>query len=482
MRQSVPLLCALFAACHGSNNPPQAVRTPSVTASANPGNVISALVGFTAKGTTSARVHFTGGGETGSTPARAFPDGHQEIAVLGLLPNTDYTLELETTDESGTTKAPGVSFRTGDLPAFLRDRVEFRVVGESSEGYTITNILSADTTRHYLLAFDGKGRVRWYAHVPGIGGYFEQNPNGNFTAFIGSTTGWQATYGYFVELNQRGEIVGRDQAPAPLYTDEHELIYTPTAGGGWTTHFCSYDIRRIDTTRIGGVVDAQIAGHQILRYTPDGQLDFLWNAWDHFVIDDWIEEPAANRAAAAGDFDHPNSLEIDLDGNYIVSFRNLAEVTKIDSRNGRVLWRFGGRNNQFTIVGDPLGKFCGQHSVRVLPNGNLLMFDNGLRHVPQLSRAVEYKLDTTAMTATMVFEYRHDPSLYAMFTGNVQRLANGNTIVGYAFRGLVTEVSPAGQSLWTGVIAVDGNAVATYRMNRIPSLYEYVPGHDVSRR
>ncbi len=482
MRPSLPLVCTLFAACHGSNNPPAPVKTPTVSAHANPGNVIAAIVAFQANGATKARVRWSGGGETGVTPERSVASGAQEITVLGLLPNTDYRLELETTTAGVTTRADAVSFRSGDLPAFLRDRVEFRVVGQSSEGYTLTNILTSDPARQYLLAFDGGGRLRWYVHLPGMGGYSEQNPNGNFTAFLGTTIGYQPTYGYFVEVTQRGDIVGRSQAPAPLYTDEHELIYTAAPGGGWTTHLFSYDIRRIDTTRIGGRPDAQIAGHQILRYTPSGELDFLWNAWDHFVIDDWIEEPASGRAAALGDFDHPNSLSIDNDGHYIASFRNMAEITKIDSRTGRLIWRFGGRNNQFTILNDPFGKFCGQHSVRVLPNGNLLMFDNGLRHAPPESRVVEYKLDTTAMTATMVYEYRHNPALYAMFTGNAARLANGNTICGFAFRGAVVEADPAAQMLWTGVLAVDGNAVPTYRMNRIPSLYEYVPGFDVSRR
>ena len=63
---------------------------------------------------------------------------------------------------------------------------------------------------------------------------------------------------------------------------------------------------------------------------------------------------------------------------------------------------FGGRNDQFAIEEDGLGGFNGQHSVRVLGNGNLLLFDNGLRHDPSETRAVEYRLDTTAMTATLL--------------------------------------------------------------------------------
>jgi hypothetical protein len=65
-----------------------------------------------------------------------------------------------------------------------------------------------------------------------------------------------------------------------------------------------------------------------------------------------------------------------------------------------MLWRLGGRHNEFTIVGDPLRGFGFQHDVRVLDNGDLLFFDSGLAHSPPESRALEYRLDRkTATTA-----------------------------------------------------------------------------------
>jgi hypothetical protein len=203
----------------------------------------------------------------------------------------------------------------------------------------------------------------------------------------------------------------------------------------------------------------------------------LWDAWDHFVLEDWIEEPAIDRTLPDGDFDHPNSLTFDLDGNYIVSWRNMAEITKINATTGAIMYRFGGRNNQFRILGDPLYglqgdfAFCGQHSAQVLSNGNLLVFDNGLRHRPRVSRAVEYRLDLAARTATMVWEYRHYAGLYTPFTGNVDRLANGNTIVGFAFTGAVVEVDPAGNALWEAYIVANGLSTVHYRLKRIQSLY-----------
>ena len=123
---------------------------------------------------------------------------------------------------------------------------------------------------------------------------------------------------------------------------------------------------------------------------------------DHFVLANWIEEPANLTTRDLTDFDDPNSPAIDRDGHYVASFRHLAEITRLDYRTGEINWRFGGRNDQFAIEEDRLGGFNGQHSVRVLGNGNLLLFDNGLRHDPSETRAVEYRLDNTAMTATLL--------------------------------------------------------------------------------
>jgi len=487
MRSSPPWSIVLFvgsllAGCSGSRRLPSATAAPAalaLTLRPNVTNVLSVSVGFDSLDMASAWVRVRGGGEEMATPKTTLNDGPQEILVLGLLPETDYSLELMALSGDGRTVAwPPLAYRTPALPPFLATSVAVRALGTSSGGYTLTNVTPQDRARHYLFAFDDRGLVRWYRHLPGLGAFTEQLPNGNYGAFVGFTTGFQADpEGHFVELTPGGVVVRRHRATGPYFTDNHELLLTP-APGGWATHYFTYDIRVVDTTRIGGRRNTNLAGHQIRRFRPDGRPDFLWDAWNHFVLEDWIEEPAIERTHPDADFDHPNSLTLDHDGNYIVSWRNLAEVTKIDARTGRIVWRFGGRNNQFTIRNDPLHDldrgdfaFCGQHSVQVTPAGTILIYDNGLRHRPPQSRAVEYRLDLAARTATMVWEFRHTPSLYTPFTGSVERLANGNTNVGFAQWGAVVEVDPAGRVLFEAAVVVDGQSASTYRLKRIQSLY-----------
>jgi hypothetical protein len=120
------------------------------------------------------------------------------------------------------------------------------------------------------------------------------------------------------------------------------------------------------------------------------------------------------------------------------------EVTKIDRITGDILWRMGGKNNQFTFTSDPI-PFSHQHAAKWLPNGNLVLFDNGNLRLPHFSRAVEYALDQGAKTATLVWQYRLNPDVFGPAFGDVQRLANGNTLICWgATVPLLTEVAPDG--------------------------------------
>jgi outer membrane protein assembly factor BamB len=198
----------------------------------------------------------------------------------------------------------------------------------------------------------------------------------------------------------------------------------------------------------------------------------VWNAWDHFSIADWIFVQPGLSQLQSIDFDHPNSIDRDETGNYIVSFASLGEITKIDAVTGEMIWRFGGRHNQFQFVNDPMNGFGIQHDVRLLPNGDLTFIDNGLKHVPPESRAVEYKLDPVTHTATLVWEYRHNPALFAPFAGSVQRMSNGNTVVAFGAEARVVEVAADGTVVWESQLTDNGRKVPFfYRARRIKSLY-----------
>jgi hypothetical protein len=102
-----------------------------------------------------------------------------------------------------------------------------------------------------------------------------------------------------------------------------------------------------------------------------------------------------------------------------------------------VIWKLGS---------PPLAQ---QHDPRPLPNGNLLIFDNGPHrrdHPAPYSRVIEVDPRTRAI----VWEYR-DQSLFDFFSpyiSGAQRLANGNTLICEGCDGRIFEVTAGGDVVW----------------------------------
>ena len=186
----------------------------------------------------------------------------------------------------------------------------------------------------------------------------------------------------------------------------------------------------MDTVIPGGDPNAILEGLIIQELDSNHNLVFEWKSWDHFhVTDNTYLSPWTGSNL---NFIHANA--IDFDGHFLVSCRGLDEITKIHRTTGEIIWRWGGSKNEFTFVNDY--PFTHQHSIRSLGNNRYLLYDNGNYSAQytgtiNISRAVEYELDTNLMEVTKVWEFVHPDSLYTPSIGGVQRLPNGNTLVNF---------------------------------------------------
>lgn len=211
--------------------------------------------------------------------------------------------------------------------------------------------------------------------------------------------------------------------------DSHEFIMLPN--GHVLLH--AYDIQYFDLSLLDpkGNKNAIIVGSILQELDLQKNVVFQWRSWDYVPI----TETYFNLAGSAFDYIHINGYDVDDDGNIVVSLRNTCQIVKINRMTGDFIWRLGGKKNQFTFIGENENNaptyFSYQHCVKILPNGNITMFDNGNLHSVQYSRAAEYRLDTVAQKATLVWEYHHVPEIFAPTRGSVQRLENGNTVIGW---------------------------------------------------
>ena len=135
------------------------------------------------------------------------------------------------------------------------------------------------------------------------------------------------------------------------------------------------------------------------------------------------------------EFAHANSCCPLPDGRVLVSFRHLDTIMVI-TRDGRVDWE----------KREPL--WGHQHDADALPNGNILLFANGMNNLtmPPASRVVE--LDPA--TGQTVWQYRAPQSwtFFSALISGAQRLPNGNTLACEGINGRVFEVTNAGDMVW----------------------------------
>ena len=191
----------------------------------------------------------------------------------------------------------------------------------------------------------------------------------------------------------------------------------------------------------GGDTAAILIAHTIHHMDADDNELWRWHSFEHYDILDVDESVDLTNHTI--DWTHCNSIEVDQEGNLIISTRNFNEITKIRRQTGEIIWRLGGDANQFQFINDNRG-FGRQHDARILSNGNLALFDNGHLLIPQYSSYVEYEIDENSLTATLIRRYSRNGTIYSQTRGGMQELSNGNILISWddLQNPFVSEISP----------------------------------------
>lgn len=227
----------------------------------------------------------------------------------------------------------------------------------------------------------------------------------------------------------------------------HEFIMMPNGH----KMMLAFEPKHIDMSLIveGGDPNALVRTSIIQEFDANDNIIFQWRAWDHIPL-------LENYAVLTGKYIYHtlfNSMDFDHEGNALISNRLNSEIIKIDRNSGQMIWRLGGKSNEFNFVNEHEQNaptyFSFQHDIRCLPNGNITLFDNGFQHSPSYSRAIEYKLNQVDKTAELVWEYRNDTDIFASANGSMRRLENGNSLIGWGwvaseYKKDLTEVTPDG--------------------------------------
>ena len=140
---------------------------------------------------------------------------------------------------------------------------------------------------------------------------------------------------------------------------------------------------------------------------------------------------------AAANFPYGNQ------GQVLLSFRELGAIGVLDLDSEEFVWI-------------ARGPWIGQHDPDILPDGDVLLFDNyGHFNMPERPARV-IAFDPRTMEIVWQYAGSADRPLDSAIRSSQERLANGNTLITESNGGRILEVTPAGEIAWEYVNPVRG--------------------------
>lgn len=308
------------------------------------------------------------------------------------------------------------------------------------------------------MILDGAGRLVWFKPIPAgerAGDVRVQRYEGRPVL-----TWWQDPY---VSGGRRdGAVVIADSTYRTIKVVRGGNGYQPDLhafqiGPNDTAMFTVYDAVRCNISHYGGPADGAVADTVLQEVDlKTGLVRYEWHALDHVSMSDsYVPMEKNGTPQSPWDWFHIN-VAAEQGGRLLVDSRNTWAAYFVDPRTGRVIWRLGGKNSSFRMGSG--ARPAWQHDLRVDPSGTVSFFDNGATPaVHEQSRVIVLRLDTRAMTATLVSSWVHPKPLVVPSQGNFQPLPGGNWFVGWGQEPYMSEYSP------TGALLFDAHMPKTYQ-------------------
>jgi hypothetical protein len=296
----------------------------------------------------------------------------QEIVLYNLKPDTRYAFSVAENNGPDVKRSDTILFETPRMPYTL-PRLNIMIdSGNVFDGYIMVRKVEAPAQQ---LLINHEGDIVWYHQFDTI-----------LSRFFSWTE--QST---ILSLHDENKIVEFDLAGNILNSLEygkkgfdrllhHEIIKNDNSEIlSLTRNMQVFDLRKF-----GGIENDTIYGDGILVMDKEGNK--IWE-WDMFQFENPLKDENINNMKK--DWSHGNSLAIDQDGHYLISFRNFHQIWKIHSQNGEILWKIG-MDGDFSLQDDEI--FYSQHTAFNNRYNELMIFDNGGPD-RMLSRAITFDID-----------------------------------------------------------------------------------------
>ena len=443
----------------GSSGASSTSGTLSLTIEANPNSVLSCYVSWKTDAPSNSVVDFGVAGYQWEISDDKQVTEHR-VLVIGMHAAQTYAIKASSGSQSGEG-----TFMTGQLPAAIPvGKVMINDKTRSQAGWTLMNVEVGGTDNRPRSAdppaaviYDADGQPVWYfIDGPGVD--------------IGGAVSTQ--------LTDTGVVIG------PTWNQNNTNGVPPREVdfGGNIIWECKH-AACLPGANVSHHAAKLPNGHYvILEYVTKGSLQNpVFRELDADSKEVWSLDYATlvpPPAGSSGDWCHGNSITINADKNEVYANCRWVGLLKTTYQSPTYQWlipaSYGSKGLGDFTYAPAESQFSDSHDPEFHDDDSTVMFyDNGgwsgsvTGDTSQYhSRAIEYKIDATAKTATPDFEFPgkfavtdtwYTTQWYSPFWGDVDRLANGNVLITGG------EIGPGKESRVFEVTKADGQIVWEFR-------------------
>jgi arylsulfate sulfotransferase len=378
---------------------------------------------------------------------------NHRFLIPNLKPGQQYVFKIITSDGNSTESSGDYYFQTinYNYPCGLIDTLQLVCANPSAlppgfkKGYIM---VYQREDPGIILLLDSKGNILWYYQLKDAGfKVVHFTKSRSFLCLLG-TKEYETGYGNAIlELSLTGDtLLYLKKGTADFkQTIHHEIILN--AKNELIT-LCVEE-RVFDLRSKGGSEKDTVRGDGILVLDRQGRKKWKWTVFDE--LDPLKDE---NILKNKKDWMHANSVSLDKDRNYLISFYNNGQIWKIDAKTGRVIWKFG-RGGDFEMPAWTV--FDEAHAVHINERGWLMFFDNGAKH--HQSRSLAFKLNENGRKARVMINALLPPQLFTDRMGSCYLVCDTTLLQCISKYKTVVLTNLRGNFLWE----LRSNRIISYR-------------------
>jgi hypothetical protein len=336
----------------------------------------------------------------------------------------------------------------GAMPGFMKGWNHVELLADGG--------LLAIGSHHVLLRLDRDSKLEWKVDLPA---HHDVSVAPNGDAYV------------LVDALRRAEMDGRPVT----FQDNRVQVVSKT--GELRRAYSLYDsmsapkwkpLLDLALRRVARVSASQLAAHRERAEVGGDQERELARILEEAIAGDVGKDAGLANVLLhnqAQDLFHANSVQVlhrdepglFRAGDLLVSILRMDMIAVLDQDSGEMIWSWG------------RGRLEEAHHATQLENGDILVFDNGVR------RGYSRILRMSPATGEVVWKYQAEPpeSFFSLRRGGAQALAGGNVLVANTDSGQAFEVTPDGDVVWeflSDYVDVEGTErkrAAVYRMERV---------------